>query len=191
MMSSHINLMTPRAQLRECSRTRLRQWSRILMLAICLLMLHALVSWWPIHVRSSQRAALEAQYEPVRQVKLENNLLEQRIDDTRTDDQLELTLARQTPVVTLVGLVSRAVGQSQGKVFLDKLAYTQSDPNHPAHANASVVELEGIGADPVAIGEFADRLKTSLDFADVQVGTVEAVEINKHRMQTFKIRLSF
>jgi hypothetical protein len=51
--------------------------------------------------------------------------------------------------------------------------------------------LEGIGVDPVAVSQFADLLESSLSFANVKVGTVEAIEVNQHPMHTFQIEFSF
>jgi len=68
-MSNTINLMSSRARVRECSRTCVRQWSRILAAVAGLLVLHATVTWWPVHMNSQQRVVLEAQYNPLRQMK--------------------------------------------------------------------------------------------------------------------------
>lgn len=190
-MINHVNLMSLRARVRECTRTRLRQWSRILAAVVGLIALHAAISWWPVHARSLQRAALEAQYEPLREMKMDNKSLTRRIADTLDESRLELALSKQTPVVTLVGLVGRAITDTEGKVFLDKFAYDQRQTNGALAEPVSVVRLEGFSLDPVAAGKFADRLKESADFANVEVGTVEAIEVNQHPMQTFQIEFSF
>jgi hypothetical protein len=156
-----------------------------------LLALHAAISWWPVHVRSQQRGALEAQYEPLRQMKMENKSLQREIDETLDNSQLELALSNQTPVVTLVGVVSRAAAETDGKVFLDNLAYSQRAETQAAEGGESIVTLEGMGADAVAVGQFADRLKSAVEFAEVRVESVETIEINQRPMQVFKIEFAF
>jgi len=190
-MTNHVNLMSPRARVRECTRTRIRQWSRILAAAAGLLALHAAVTWWPAHVRSLQRAALEAQYEPLRQMIMDNKALVRKIAGRLDESKLELALSKQTPVATLVGLVGRAVADTQGKMFLDKIAFRQDEGDGAAGGALSHVTLEGISADPAAVGQLAELLKSSLAFANVQVGTVESIEVNHHPMQTFQIECSF
>lgn len=190
-MNNHIDLMSSRARVRECTRTRLRQWSRILAAAVGLLALHGAITWWPVHTRSLQCAALEAQYEPLRRMKMDNKALARKIADTLDESQLELALSKQTPVVTLVGLVGQAVSNTQGKVFLDRLAYSQDETNNNADGALYRVKLEGFGADPVAVSQFTDGLKSTLKFADMQVRTVETIEINQQPMQTFDIEFAF
>ena len=124
-MRNTINLMSSRARVRECSRTCVRQWSRILASAAGLLVLHATVTWWPVHINSQQRAVLEAQYNPLRQMKATNKKLARQIAGTLDQSKLELALSKQIPVLTLVGLVSQAIADSEGKVFLERIAHTQ------------------------------------------------------------------
>jgi cell division protein FtsB len=190
-MNKHINLMSPRAQVRECTRVRLWQWSRILAASAGLLALHGAITWWPVHVRSLQRAALEAQYEPLRQMKMDNKALAREIAGTLDESKLELALSKQTPMATLVGLVGRAVAGTHDKVFLDKITFSEAETDGGTGAAPSRVSLEGIGVDPVAVSQFADLLESSLSFAKVKVGTVEAIEVNQHPMHTFQIEFSF
>ncbi len=190
-MNKHINLMSPRARVRECTRTRLWQWSRILAAAAGLLALHATITWWPVHVRSLQRAALEAQYEPLRQMKMDNKSLAREIAGTFDESKLELALSQQTPVVTLIGLLGRATADTHDKVFLDKIVYSQAEADGQSGGALSRVRLEGIGVDPVAVSQFADLLKSSMKFANVEVAKVEAIEVNQHPMHTFQIELSY
>lgn len=190
-MINHINLMTPRAQVRECTRARLRQWSLVLAATVVALVLHGAICWWPVHIRSEQRAALESQYEPLRLMKLENKQLSKSISETLNQSQLELALSQQTPVVTLIGLVGQVVGGSEGEVFLDTLEFTQPEVQETAQRGQSIVKLAGITAEPAAAGEFADRLKHTLDFAEVQVGAVEGTTVNNHSMHVFHVEFSF
>lgn len=189
-MNNHINLMSPRARLRECTRTRLWQWSRILAMTLGLLALHAAITWWPVHVRDLQRAALEAQYEPLRQMKMDNKALARKIASTIDESKLELALSKQTPMATLVGLVGRAVADTHSKVFLEQIVYSAPENDGASGAVESHVSLEGIGVDPVAVSQFADSLRSSMKFANVEVGTVEAIEVNQHPMHTFQIEIS-
>ncbi|MCG8450537.1 MAG: hypothetical protein MI725_13290, partial [Pirellulales bacterium] len=113
-MSTSINLMSQRARVRECTRWRLRQWLYLLMAAMGLIALHAIVSWLPVHSSTLHREALEARYEPYRQMKQENRQLTQQIADAKGNSKLELELSKETPVLTLVGLVSQTVHETNG-----------------------------------------------------------------------------
>jgi hypothetical protein len=167
------------------------QWSRILAVVSGLLVLHGAITWWPVHVRSLQRAALETQYEPLRQMKMDNKALSREIASTLDESKLELALSKQTPMATLVGLVGRAVADTHDKVFLDKIAYGETETDGAVGHVPAHVSLEGIGVDPVAVSQFTDLLKSSMKFANVEVGAIEAIEVNQHPMHTFQIDISF
>ncbi len=191
-MRNTINLMSSRARVRECSRTRVRQWSRILAAAAGLLVLHATVTWWPVHINSQQRAVLEAQYNPLRQMKATNKKLAGQIASTLDQSKLELALSKQIPVLTLVGLVSQAIADSEGKIFLQRIAYTQKAETPPATGGSPPqVALEGFSADPDAVEQLAESLRSALPFADVKLEPIRSIEINQYPMQTFQIECSF
>jgi hypothetical protein len=191
-MSSHINLMTTRARVQECSRTRMRQWSRILAVVVGLLVLHASITWWPVHVNSQQRALLETQYGPLRQMKTTNKKLAALIASTLDQSKLELALSQQTPVLTLVGLVSQAASDGDGTIFVEQIAYSQDDDSGETTGGAlTQLALEGFSADPVAVEQLAKSLRTALPFADVRLEPIESIELNAHPMKTFQIECSF
>ena len=191
-MSSHINLMSTRSRVRECSRTRVRQWSRILAVAGGLLVLHLSVAWWPVHVDGQRRALLETQYNPLRQMKATNKKLAAQIAGTHDRSKLELALSRQIPVLTLVGLVSQTVADSDGEVFLEQLAYSQnSNPGEATDGSPALVALEGFSTDPDAVEQLADSLRSALPFAEVKLGSNQSTEFNQHPMQVFQIECSF
>ncbi len=191
-MSSTINLMTNRARVRECSRTCMRLWSRIMAVAAGLLVLHAIFTWWPVHMDSQQRAVLETHYHPVRQMKATNRRLAKQIAGTLDQSTLELALSEQTPVLTLVGLVSQAIADSEGKVFLQQIAYTQNvETSQTTGSSPAQIALEGFSANPVAVEQLAKSLRSALPFADVKLKPMQSIELNQHPMQTFQIECSF
>ena len=188
-MSTYINLMSHRARVRECIRSRLRQWLCLLAATLAVVMLHAFVSWLPVHSSSLHRDALEARYEPYRQMKLENRQLTQQIADAKGNNKLELELTKETPVLTLVGLVSQAVSETDGNIFLKHINFSQE--GSPTNRNANDVEqvaLSGLGTDSVTVQRFSERLKTVLPFAKVQIRQTESVEVGDHAMQSFQIQ---
>ena len=175
-----------------CTRTRIRQWSRILTAVSGLLVLHATVAWWPVHINSQRRTVLEAQYNPLRQMKATNKRLARQIAGTLDQSKLELALSKQIPVLTLVGLVSQAIADSDGKVFLEQIVYTQNAETGPTTAGSPAqLALEGFCTDPDAVKQLAESLRSALPFADVNLKPIRSIEVNQHPMQTFQIVCSF
>jgi hypothetical protein len=170
----------------------MRQWSRILAAVVGLLVLHASITWWPVHVSSQQRALLETQYGPLRQMKTTNKKLAALIASTLDQSKLELALSQQTPVLTLVGLVSQAVSDGDGTIFVEQIAYSQNDDSGETEGGAlTQLALEGFSADPVAVEQLAKSLRTALPFADVRLEPIESIELNSYPMKTFQIECSF
>jgi hypothetical protein len=191
-MSSHINLMSTRAKVQECSRTRIRQWSRILAAVVGGIVLHASITWWPVYVNSQERALLETRYSPLRQMKETNKALAAQIATTHDKSKLELVLSRQTPVLTLVGLVSQTVAASEGSVYLEQISYSQdNDPGEATGDPLTQVGLEGYSADPAAIEQLVESLRAALPFADVRLEPIEQIEINASSLNAFQIECSF
>jgi hypothetical protein len=191
-MSSHINLMSPRARVQECSRTRMRQWLRILAAVVGGIVLHASITWWPAYINSQQCALLETRYGPLRQMKETNKALTAQIANTHDKSKLELALSRQTPVLTLVGLVSQAVAASEGSVYLEQISYSQdNDPGEATGDSLTQVGLEGYSADPAAIEHLAESLRIALPFADVRLEPIKQVQINASSLNAFQIECSF
>src|SRR5262245_36512741 len=108
-MMRGLNLMSPRAQAQAMLSRQLRSWA----LAACGLVL-ALIVGTALNVERARRAdlerqALEAQYEPTRQLNAENRRLRHDVETLLADDRHVLELARQRPVTTLVGVAGQAV----------------------------------------------------------------------------------
>jgi len=191
-MTNHINLMTTRARVKECSRMRVKQWSRILVAVFALLAVHASISWWPIHSSSQRRELMETQYNPLRQMKAANKKLAAQIAGTLDQSKLELALSRQTPVHALVGLVSQKIAESNGEVFLEQIGYSQREKTDVSTASTrSQLALEGFSSDPIAVQRMAESLRSALPFAEVTLHPIESIEINEYPMQTFQIECSF
>jgi len=187
-MNRAINLMSERARIRQSLRIGIRRWSRILMIVLAILALHALVVWWPTKVSGLDRAALEAQYEPIRLMKLENGELSKKIAESQQQNPLELALAARTPVLTLIGLVGLAVEGSNGQVFLEQIDYQQSNlPSQPTVRPQDQLVLTGIGANPESVKLLVERLKQELPSVGIQIRQIETIQVNQQVMQSFQI----
>jgi len=191
-MSRFVNLMSERAQTRDCWLRRSRQWARILAVVVGVLTLHTALNWWPIHKQSQLRVALESQYEPIRQLRTDNQGLKKRIGESTKLSHLELSLEKRTPATTLTGLVGKAVAESHGNLFLEKIDYQQKSPSGSATGDSkSKLSLEGFATDPQTVRAFVELLTSSIPNASAETEHIETIEINQQPMQAFRIDCLF
>ena len=190
-MSIYVNLMTRRAKVRQLLRDRMRLWSRVVAAVIVGLVLHSLVTWWPVRSQSQRVELLETQYEPLREMKLDVGRLSRELIATRTNYRDELVLADTTPVLSLLGVVSRAIEQSDGQLFLEDIHYEQTNSALSGGQLQEQLSLEGISADTLAVQALVERLREALPFATVELRNTEAIEVNRHPMQAFFLDCTF
>lgn len=185
-MNTYVNLMSQRALDRQCYRARLKQWSQILALTALAIAVHSMTIWWPARNDRLHLEALEAQYKPVSESKLEIVKLNNTIASTKTNYELELAISVDTPASTLLAIVGNAAEATHHRVFLEEVTYRQQGPlaKRPPEEHVSVA---GIGINTSAIGIFVQHLRTSMPFAEINVRNTETIEVNRQPMQSFRI----
>ena len=193
-MKRHLNLMPNRARIRACVRTRVRQWSAVLAVVLVLLIPLTLVGWWPVYQEGQQVKTLEAQYEPIRQLRDASRTFEKRIELVRRQEKIALSLAQiDTPVVTLLGLVGKSVSESNGRVYVEKLVFHQDSSVlfETGNERMATVDIGGRGLDREAVNQLTASLHAALPFATVQLKSSQDDNINVQQMQKFTIECSF
>jgi len=191
-LKRHLNLMSQQARVRECVRTRWRHWSRAWAGIGAVLGVAALLTWWPAHRASQHRLGLESQYETIRLMKAQNKSLRRQIERLHAQEKLVLELADSIPMIAVLGSVGQAVGDTNGKVFVEELAF-EMEPrtNVPAGSSVALLDLEGLGTDPNDAETFVDSLQAAIPFASVHLEATRAAKVNRQPMHAFTIRCSF
>lgn len=138
-MNSSVNLMTQGAQLRSAAERVARIWA--LIIGVMVLALAPLGGWtWQKRCKALRRhEALQASYEPIRQLAGENRTLAVEATTLVERERLPLTLARRRPVVALLGVVSDAIAECGGAVYMEHMALTRVAP--PAAGAAAAGRL--------------------------------------------------
>jgi len=197
-MKRHLNLMSRRSRLRISIRTRLRQWTIVLATVAALLVPTWFLIWWPVHQQGHHTAALDTKLEPYRQMNQASKGFQKNIARVRAQEKTALALAQiDTPVVTLLGIISKAIANHQGRVVLENLEFHQSAavlsehaPKHEANVQTSI-DIEGLGIDADSVNRLANEFRSTLPFADVQIKSSEPQSINRQPMQSFFIQCTF
>ncbi len=188
-MNDHVNLMSRQARIREIRRTRLRQWAKISGVVAVLLVPPSLLAWWPVYQQRQRLAALESQYEPVREMIAVTKSYRHRIEQIQQEQRLALALAKQTPVVTLLGLIGKAVARSQGQVYVQHVAFRQAaDPWPDAREGTGVVIVEGLAIRDHSVTELTAELRSVVPFTEVELDCAETVTVQNEPRQSFTIK---
>ena len=191
-MSLYVNLMSEQARMRQLRHERLQQWSRIVLAEIAMLLPLAAYVWLPAFQENQQLAALQSQYEPIRQLIATNKSIREKIELVREKDRLTLALSNSVPVVTLMGLLGQAVNQLQGQVYINGLELQQD--RHPWKENGQksvVLTLQGLGADSGAARQFAEALQEVLPYASVQLTSSDTITVGGQPRLSFAMKGSF
>ncbi|MCA9230678.1 MAG: hypothetical protein KDA57_08500 [Planctomycetales bacterium] len=193
-MKRQLNLMSPHARLRVCVRKRIRQWSLVLAALTLLLAPAWFALWWPVHQASQQVATLESRYNPLRQMNKASAEFKRRIEQIQLREKTAIALAKiDTPVVTLIGMVGKAVEESRGRAYVEELNFRQSASvlSEQESANLAAIEIGGRAIDEDAVDHLAKALKTALPFAKVQIKSSQPEKINEQPLQQFSMECSF
>jgi len=193
-MKRHLNLMSSQSRVHACIRIRIRQWARALAIVSALLVPTWFLFWWPVHQEGQHVATLDAKFEPLRQMNRASKGFQQNIERIRAQETTALALAKiDTPVVTLLGMVSKAVANTQGNVVLENLDFHQSATvlSQEETEERISVELQGRARDEFSIDQLANDLRSALPFADLQISSSKPERIHQQQMQIFTIQFSF
>jgi hypothetical protein len=188
-MKNSLNLMSERARKRELLHRCLRLWSRTLGGVVAVLAVYAIVEWRACQVEQSRYAAVDAEYEPIRQLKIENGRLQKEINALRKAERIPLELAKPRPLFGLIGLATSAVSQQRGMVYLKQLEIEREPLNlRPQTSPMLRFAIGGVSVDSSAVTRLADSLRDAGPFANVDLNNMRSELVGKQEQQTFNIQ---
>jgi hypothetical protein len=141
-MSASVNLMAERAKFVAAGSRIGNAWAAVV---LGLLTLLVPLGGWTWHRRAAivrQREALDAGYEPIRQMSAANRAVSAQAAEFVAREQTTLTLARRRPFTAIVNAVSEAVAATEGSANLDGLRYEQGPPAPDGAAASWLVTLD-------------------------------------------------
>ncbi len=188
-MKRSLNLMSERSQKRNALRNCIRLWSRAFVVTTLFLTIVGVAKWRACaHVHAKQLSA-ENEYEPIRQLKLENGRIRKQIKSLRDTEKVSLELANHQPLLGLIGLAARAVGAQEGKLFLLHLEMEREPlPLDTDDASTLEVTFEGVTVDSGAVTSLADSLRELGPFATVELSSNATTHEGKQANQMFTIQ---
>ncbi|MEM8945439.1 MAG: hypothetical protein AAGD11_09660 [Planctomycetota bacterium] len=188
-MKTSLNLVSERSRKRNEVRRCLRVWSRVLAVVALIATIIGIGQWYVCSQKQSKQASAEAEYEPVRQLKIENVRLRKEISNLQRAEIIPLKLAKHQPLLGLVGLTTKAVNSQQQRVFLKRLEIDREPMQLDPSAQATLtVGLRGIANDASAAQQLADYLRKLGPFESVDLTTRDLPSVGQQQQFAFSIQ---
>jgi hypothetical protein len=127
-MSTSVNLMTERARFVAAGARIGNAWAAVLLVLLSLMIP---ISAWTWHRRATvmrQREALDASYEPIRQMSAANRAISAQAAELVALEQATLTLSRRRPFTAVLSTVSAALAATEDSAYLEGLRYDRGSP---------------------------------------------------------------
>ena len=179
-MKTNLNILPYTLRLRQLVRARFIQWFLIWGAAAVAAggVLYS-TKYAPYHARLEELQARERKYAPVNKLKTELDAMRAEMVDLQQREALAMSLAGDIPDLTLLGVVSRAARQSDGKVYIERLSLGRETtrqakaPDEPADSagmiRGGVLRLQGSGVDNLSVARFVAALRDSEVFDKVEL----------------------
>jgi hypothetical protein len=166
-MKTHVNLLPMVYRRKQLIVRCARQWSAIWFIALS----GVGVLYWMQHTQNHRaRARLESlrrEHAPAKLLAEEVEALRLKIDELRHRESIVLSLADEQSVLTLVGLLSRATLQCEGKLCIQRLQLNRRQDN--GQHFTKVLQLDGIAVDNHLVARFAAALRDTAAFQRVEL----------------------
>jgi hypothetical protein len=141
-MSGCVNLMTERAKFLAASARIGNAWAAVVLGLLTLLVPLSALTWHRRAAVVRQREALDASYEPIRQMSAANRAVSAQAAEFVTREQMPLSLARHRPFTAILNAVSEAVVAMEGAASVDGMRYGQGAPAPDGVAGPWLVTLD-------------------------------------------------
>ena len=174
-MKTAMNLLPPALRRARMVRRRTIQWGAIL----CVVLVGAWgARWWKLreyHELNQQFEAVAREGRPAQVQLQEIGVMRQELGQLQKHEDVAQELQQQRQVLVVLGLVSQAAQQSEGRLRVTEFkvsdlqaAHAESQPGkEPVHGGT--VTVIGVSLDSPTVAEFHDLLERSRLFADVKL----------------------
>jgi hypothetical protein len=176
-MKKYVNLMTEGARFRTAARLSIRRWGLALGAGATLMTPIAGWHWQEWQSIRHEHEALEASYEPIRRLNSMNMQLRTTAAKLVQDERLELELASQRPVTTVLGIVGAAAKQSDGALYIEHIQLDLAPPGAEGARGPDRLTIEAACTLKYDVANFVAALKTA-PIAEVKIITDELATKN-------------
>ncbi len=195
-MNTHVNLLPLGFRRRQLLATRLRAWAVIWTVAA---LAFGLAGWWcwtNSRAARDQLARLQRENAPVDDLKSEIVTMRAKLEAMQSRERATIRLADNRSMLTLLGRISQSAQACAGYVSVQQLRLEEkqqppSGSKSDAASATHVVVLTGVGADQLAVAQFAANLRDAVIFRQVQLKSTGAVKLGDVDARAYTLECSF
>ncbi len=187
-MKRSLNLLSERSRKRNLLRRSLHLWTRVVCVVMLITSIIGLVKWHACSSEHAKQLAVEAEYEPIRQLKIENGRLKKQIAELEKAEIIPLKLAVHEPLLALVGVTSQIVRGQQQSVYLKQLEIEREPlALGPNEQSLVTVLVEGVSVDKSSAEQIASSIRQLGPFVRVDLKTRDLAINNAQPQLAFSI----
>ncbi len=187
-MKRSLNLLSERSRKRNQLRRSMRLWARVLCVVMLLTSIVGITKWRACSKAHAEQVAVEAEYEPIRQLKIENGRLRKQIAELEKAEIIPLKLAVHEPLLALMGVASQVVREQQQSAYLNQLEIEREPlALEPNERSLVTVHVEGVSMDKSSAEQIASSIRELGPFARVDLKTRDLAISNAQQQLAFSI----
>ncbi len=187
-MKTYVNLMPMSYRRGHLIRCRLKQWAVLWVFAAAATVLVGWTQWSQYQAGAAKLESLRVRYEPIEEMKNEVVELQEKIDALQRRESLALSLADERSMLGLIGLLSNARNDCEGRISIDSLNLNRNGNNQLA---TSVLVLQGVAADDLAVAKFVGALSDANAFSGVELKSTGSKKLGELTARTYTMECTF
>ena len=189
-MKTYLNLLPMAYRRKQLILQRVRQWSIIWLVALA----GFGVLYWAQHTQNhrarSRLESLRQDYAPLKKMSDEVESLQVKIEELRRRESIVLSLADEQSMLTLIGLLSRATKQCDGKLCVQRMQLNRRQDG-AGNQFIKVLQLDGIAVDNHLVARFAAALRDTAAFQRVELKSSGRRVAEDSTAQVYSVECSF
>jgi hypothetical protein len=198
-MKNHLNMLPAKLQTQQLVRCRLRQWGQVWAIAAVAAALFVWVwGWSPYQESLAQVQTNEPLASELERVQHEIDVLQRSIDRLRRLEETILSVKKDVPAVTFLGVVSRSARETGGRVFVTELSCVRKDGRAPAQIEqrdaqeppCALMTLKGVALDNLSLSRFVSSLGNAGVFASVELNSTNSPTSGSSEQRAFVVECS-
>ncbi|MCA9249257.1 MAG: hypothetical protein KDA42_19180 [Planctomycetales bacterium] len=188
---NYLDLRSDRIRRRTTLTGVARQWIPPIAAVLIVGLTMCANTWTVSRDLASRRIALELECQPLLQLQDEATSLRSEIAALRERENLALALLEEKPILTLVGLVSRAASANRQAVYIEEMHYLRNEEIEIASEGTTTpcsVALKGMGENHLAVARFVAALRDTQVFSNVELGASGRTSRGPQDARSFELR---
>lgn len=190
-MNTHLNLLPFPYRRRQLILRRLRFWSRIWGLAAIVMAGVAWHHWSQRGASEARLASLRQRHVPLMRALKESETFRQRIEELQQREVLALTLAEEPSVLNLLGQLSRAARQCDGRISIQEMKWERLEQASPGRQATGVLTLGGVATDDPTVARFTEALRDSQAFLHVELKQTSDYALGGLQARRYAVECAF